>query len=1115
MECLKCQFENEKGAKFCLQCGAKLELDCAQCGKTFPISAKFCDQCGQRLGEVEKPETKVLEAEGERKQVTVLFSDLSGYTAMSERLDPEEVKAIVGQIFTNASKIIAKYDGFVEKFIGDAVMAIFGVPHAHEDDPLRAIRAAREIHEVVQGLSSELEGKVGQSLSMHTGVNTGLVVTGEVDMERGTHGVSGETINIAARLSSLSRPGEIVLGPLTYHHAEGYFEFEQLEPITLKGKSTPVKAYRVVTAKEKPVTLHRLSGLRVELIGRKMEMARLNGARERLKEKKGTILSVCGDAGTGKSRLIEEFKSTLDLSEMQWFQGNAYAYSQNIPYFPLVDLLNQVFQIEEGDPPERIKSRIESGVTDLLGDKEDVIPYLGTLYALSYEGMEEVNPELWKSRLRNVTKILLSALARKAPTVFCLEDLHWTDPSFLEMLRQLLAEIREPAIVLCVYRPTFSLFTTHQLHGISKAYQEIRLQDLSPSEAQHMLELLLRTDHVPADLQRLIHDKAEGNPFYLEELINSMIEAGVLVQGDDGWKVIGSISGSDISPTIHGLIASRLDRLEKEAKRILQEASVIGRAFLYDILTRVTDQTNQCDRCLLGLERLDLIKTKSIQPDLEYIFKHALTQEVVYNGLLKKERENLHERIALVMEKVFRDRLPEFYETLAFHFLRGRSTVKAVEYLILSGRKSLSRYAVEEAHQYFGEAYDILGPKAEKTNAEKVALIDILNDWGYVYYYLGEINTWVGILNAHRELAESLGAPAKLGMFYSWLGTAHYMAGRPEAAHDSLKRALDLGESCKDQKVVGYACTFLTWVCADLARFDEAAVYGDKAQQIAKLFPSDQYLYFKSLGGLGYLHFSDGDFQKGRKTVELLLAYGERNANSRSKVIGHFLSSYGQFHLGDIPGSLKSGQASLQASEDPTYRLFGSLGVGWASLLAGDFAQVEEALNPLVDFCEKDGCNVALPWACIFLGPALIALGRMGEGMKLLERAKEMIHVNNKRVCEPYYEYAVGKVFSLIATGPKPSLAIMTKNIRFLAKNVPFASNKAAEHFNRAIEASRLINAKSALCLAHLDLGLLHKWRKESEQAKTSFEATIDILEKGGAGPNLEQAKEALASLGG
>jgi len=345
------------------------------------------------------------------------------------------------------------------------------------------------------------------------------------------------------------------------------------------------------------------------------------------------------------------------------------------------------------------------------------------------------------------------------------------------------------------------------------------------------------------------------------------------------------------------------------------------------------------------------------------------------------------------------------------------------------------------------------------------------------------------------------------------LGVAHFMGGRPSIAFDYLKRALELGESCRDQKVVGYACTWLTWTCNDLALFDEAAAYGERAQEIAGLFPSDQYLYFKSLGALGTIYWAKGDFRKAMKAAELLLAYGERTANSRSKVIGHWINSFCQCLLGNIPASFKSGEKCTEAAVDPTYFCFGKMSVGWASLLAGDFAQAEKVSKLLVDFCEKGGCHVFLPWAYFFLGPALIAQGRMTEGMTLLEQTKEMIHETNKKVCEAFCEYTLGKVFSLIASGPKPSFSIMTKNIRFLAKNVPFASRKAVEHFSRAIELSRVIGEKSVLCLVYLDLGLFHKWSKENEKAKECLKAAIEILEESGPSPNLEKAREALALL--
>jgi len=720
MKCPKCQFENPDTQKFCGECGAKLEKVCPKCGYNNPSQYKFCGECGHNLTipaetppkddsepKPHAPEPVADEIittpgaiEGERKYVTALFSDMSGYTAMSERLDPEEVKEITSRIFGEISQIVAKYDGFIEKFVGDAVMALFGVPKAHEDDPIRAIEAAREIHDVVHAISPELEEKVGKPLSMHTGINTGLVVTGEVNLEKGTHGIAGDTINLAARLSSLAKADEIIVGPDTYHQAEGYFAFEGLEPTKVKGKTEPIQIYKALSPKEQPSTTHSHHGLRADLIGREVELAQLGEAAQMLRQGKGAIFSICGETGTGKTRLVEEFKTTLDLKEIQWHQGQAYAYSQNTPYFPLIDLFSRAFQIKDGDAPERVREKVESGVESLVGKRKDIIPYVGSLYALSYPEVEEVSPEFWKARLQETVQAIFSGLTQRAPTVICLEDLHWADPSFMDLLRFLLSEFRYPALFLCVYRPAFSLFTSHQLSGLGTQHQEIQLNDLSPSEAQIMVESLLKTRTIPKDLRRFIQENVEGNPFYLEEVINALIESGTLIRDNGAWSISQPISQSDMPSTIHGIISARLDHLEKESKRILQEASVIGRAFLYEILKRCTQLKEQLDRHLTGLERLDLIHARSLQPDLEYVFKSAMTQEIVYSGLLRKERQAIHERIAQVMEQLFQGRLPEFYETLAFHFKQGHSTLKAVDYLVKSGEKSLGRYAVEESHQY-------------------------------------------------------------------------------------------------------------------------------------------------------------------------------------------------------------------------------------------------------------------------------------------------------------------------------------------------------------------------------------------------------------------------------
>jgi class 3 adenylate cyclase/tetratricopeptide (TPR) repeat protein len=1114
MKCPKCQIDNKEEAKFCKKCGAKLELACPSCGHPYEEDNLFCEQCGKRLEEVVATEREVPEAESERKHVTVLFSDLSGYTTMSEKLDPEEVKEIMSRIFGEIAQVVTKYEGFIEKFIGDAVMALFGVPKAHEDDPVRAILAAREIHDLVEAMSPGLEKKIGRPISMHSGINTGLVVTGEVNMEKGTHGVTGDTINLASRLQSLAQKGEILVGHDTYRQSEGQFSFESMSPTTFKGKADPVQVFKVLSQKERPVTTHRLSGRRANLTGRKVEMAELGDAVERLRGGKGRIFSICGDAGTGKSRLVEDFKATLDLEEIQWIEGHAYAYAQNIPYFPLINFLNGIFNIVERDSSEKIREKIESGIKGLIGENTEMVPYVGNLYALIYPELEDVSAELWKNRLEEAVKAILTALAKRAPTVFFLEDLHWADHSFVGILRRALLEIRQPAIVLCVYRPTFSLFISHQLNSVNKLYHEIRLQALSLSDSQDMLASLLRTENIPSELKRWVQNKTEGNPFYLEELVNTLIESGVLVQENGDWEIARPIKETDISSSIHGLISGRLDRLEKETKRILQEASVIGRAFLYEILRKVSELEDRIDRGLSTLERLDLIRTCSFEPDLEYMFKHPLIQEVVYNGLLKKERQDIHEEVARVMERLFKDRLSEFYETLAYHFSLGRSANKAVEYLVKAGEKSLARYAVEEAHEHYKKAYDILRPKESMNEEEKKLLVDMLNSWGYVYYYLGDIKEFINLFNSHKDLVESLGDKARLGMFYAWLGIANHMAGQQKDSYDYLRNALELGESSGAQKVVGYACTWLPWTCAYLGLFDEGITYGKRAQEIAESFPSDQYLFFKSLAGMCNIYRAQGNTKKLFEGAKRLLDYGEKTSNSRSKVFGHWMIASGHIGTGELSLARKESQKAAEVALDPFYSQFPKFTLGLSYFFDGEFQKAEEICESLLDFCEKRGIGIMSILTQMLICPVLIAKGQMKQGLRKLEETQEVLLKNQMKVSYALSEYILGEVYTQFITGPSPGLATLAKNIGSIVKNAPFAEKKAQEHFNKAIEILREVGAKGDLGQAFFGLGRLYKAKKRNEKARECFSEAVRLFQECDAHVYLKQARDALASIG-
>jgi len=838
-------------------------------------------------------------------------------------------------------------------------MVMFGADRSHEDDPVRAVKTANEIHGLVESISPQHEGKVGRPLSMHTGINTGLVVTGELNMEKGVHGAAGDTINVAARLSAAATPGAILVDHETFSRTEGYFQFETLHPVQLKGKTNAVQVYKFLSVKDQPQKIHRLHGLRAELIGRKAEMSQLSEAAQNLKKGQGMVFSIIGAAGTGKSRLVEEFKASLDLKEIQWREGIAFPYAQNIPYFPLMDLISKAIQIDESDSPQTVKAKLESSLEVLIGEKQDMAPYIGGLYALDYPEIEEVSPEFWKAELQKAILRVLTALARRAPTVVCLEDLHWADPSTLELVRFLLSEIRHPVLFLCVYRPVISPFSTHQQKAMAIPHQELILRDLSLSEAQNMVESLLKTDTVPRDLQQFIRDKVEGNPFYLEEAINSLIESNILVSENGDWQVGGPITESQISATIQGVIAARVDRLEQQSKRILQEASVIGRSFYYDILKRVSRIKDNIDSSLSGLERFDLIKTKSIQPYLEYIFKHALTQEVVYSGLLKKERREIHERIGSVIEELFKDRLPEFYEALAYHFKMGQSIPRAINYLMKSGEKSLRRYALDESNQYYQEAFELLtGKMADFAMKEKRLLIHLLVEWALVFYYRGDFKGLNNLLSAHEVFTESVEKDESVGMFFAWLGFALYFRGKLQESYRYLQRAFKIGEELNSQIVVGYACTWLPFTCTTLGLFDEGIRYGEKAKKISKSIPQDQYLYFKSRAALGFVYYFQGKSEDAYNAGKTILEYGQRHSNIRSQVMGYWIMAFSFILDGNHDAIFDCLEKALQISTDPFYSQFVKLSLGNVYTAAGQFSKAESLLNEVASYSRSFGCEI-------------------------------------------------------------------------------------------------------------------------------------------------------------
>ena len=717
MKCPKCRTKNSETNKFCRECGAELSLICIQCGARLLPGDKFCEKCGQELAEAAETEKAVSDIDSERKHVTVLFSDLSGYTAMSERLDPEEVKEIMSRIFGEIAQVIAKYEGFIERFIGDAVMALFGVPKVHEDDPVRAIMAAREIHVLVEAMSPQLEGKIGQSLSMHTGINTGLVVTSAVNFERGTHGIIGDTINLASGLQSLAKAGEILVGPDTYRQVEGYFTFIGLEPMKIKGKREPVQPYRVVGMKPRSGWVRGLAthGIRSPMVGRekalkKLEIHVLNAIRG-----EGSIVSIIGEPGIGKSRLIAELKRENSVKRMTLLEGRALDIGKNLSFHPLIDIMKSWARIREDDREAESTEKLEKAIANIFPQEvTEVFPFLATLmgmrvtgkYAERLKGIE--GEALEKLILKSIREFIIK-LGKIRPILFIIDDLHWSDLTTIEFLKSIFRLTTDHGVLFInLFRPNYKETTDSLLETIRKKYgnysSEIHLEPLDEQHCEILINNLIKVRLLPGPIRRRIIARAEGNPFFIEEVVRSFIDEGIIDLKDGSFRFTDKIESVVIPGTIQDVVMARIDMLDEKTKDLLKVASVIGRNFFYKILAEVAKPIDDIKKKLEYLKAIQLIRERKRMGEIEYLFKHGLTQEATYKAILLKKRKVIHIEVASAIESVFAGQLRNFYGVLAYHYSNGEHLDKTEDYLLKAGKEALKSSASREALNYYQEA---------------------------------------------------------------------------------------------------------------------------------------------------------------------------------------------------------------------------------------------------------------------------------------------------------------------------------------------------------------------------------------------------------------------------
>ena len=747
MKCSDCGHENQPGAGSCRQCGRPLAIICPRCGATLETQARFCGQCGTPVLSVDQPiagATAVVgpsrvapqpeppppssaPAQGERKLVTILFTDIVGSTRLAGRLDPEEWKEVVGGAHRRVSQAVVRYGGTIAQLLGDGVLAFFGAPLTHEDDPLRAVRAALEIQDSIESYRHDLQGLV-DNFQMRIGLHTGLVVVGLVgDQLHREYLALGDPVNLAARLQSAAQPGRVLLSQATAALVESFFDLDPVGPLTLKGKEAPVAAFQVTGFKPSPESPRGLPGVQTPLIGRDPELASLRSALSALRLGQGQLVALLGEAGIGKTRLMQEARALASVPSpdgdptppTRWIEGRALSYGESLSFWSITQLLLSDLGLSDGEPEVRISVALKRRIRSLFGDqRQDVEPYLLSLMGLPLQGeaadsLRQLDGEARKHQTILALASYLEKAALANPTIILLEDTHWLDPSSLEAIETLLPITdRAPLMIALLMRPERQHGSWRLKIKMQSDYAhrltEISLHPLDPGQSNQLAAELLATRQPDDRLRSILLDRAGGNPFYLEELIRDLMERGLILRGPAALQLAEADLDSTIPATLQGVLSGRIDRLPEADRRVLQMASVIGQSFLFRILQAVCDDTRNLEPSLASLQRAEFLRQVGGLPEREYAFRHSLTQQAAYQSLLLEQRRTIHLKVGQALEFLFPERRQEFLGLLAHHFELAGAADRAVGYLLEAGDRARLGEELPEAAGYYRRALPFL-----------------------------------------------------------------------------------------------------------------------------------------------------------------------------------------------------------------------------------------------------------------------------------------------------------------------------------------------------------------------------------------------------------------------
>jgi class 3 adenylate cyclase len=894
VQCPSCATENSADARFCSNCGTELTAVCTRCGSRIAAGARFCSVCGQPVENEAAPE--------ERKLATAVFVDLAESTALGEQLDPERVRSILQDYFSLVSSIVQAWGGTVEKFIGDAVVAVFGVPRVREDDAVRAVSAAAEITERFAELAVELERKFGVRLAIRVGVNSGEVLApSEVHPDRPM--VTGDAINVAARLQSEATPGSVLVGERTYQSTGSLFRFAEPVDLRLKGVAEPVRAYPLVGRIEGAVEAGPARNLQARLFGRERELAILGGLLDEAIESEMPRLAVAyGPAGIGKSRLIREVVGlgSSERPDLMVLRGRCPAIGQSMTYWPLAEIVRSACGIALDDTGTSGQEKLWSRAREVLegsaeADIEAIVDVLATTagIALPDNPLDRSRPLAVVTELARRWPQFLSALASRQPQIVIIEDLHWASPQVVEMIERLLARSSGPILLLATARPEFAAANPSFALGSTEA-TTISLRPLNRNQSGDLLAGLLPANDLSAAIQDQILATAEGNPLFVEEIVTRLIEAGTLEKQRGRWRSTGRSADVAIPDTINGLLGARIDALPDAERRVLREAAVVGRIF-WEQPVAVAVGATEVAAPMAELERRGLVvmrPTSSLAGQVEYGFKHALIRDVAYGGLSIARRARAHADAARWLTGLSPDRPEELAEMVAFHYKSaledgadlawpadsGEFAVvraRAREAFIVAGATARKRYSTDRAIELHQLALEL-----STTDEERAVAFEALGD-DHDAAYDGDhaLPAWDGAIALRRTMPGSGAHVARLAMKAARVGAIRwggFTVARDPAVLDAYVDAGLEGASAGEHRawlLALRAAVGLRWVAfhrSDPMALEDRVRAGEEGLAYARE-TDDHALEANALRAIGALLLAYGEVERGLALTRQLL----------------------------------------------------------------------------------------------------------------------------------------------------------------------------------------------------------------------------------------------------